>query len=55
MSEDASELGWRVISGENLLVMLRRVETGERPALVFEEFWADTSPVHVNSDDEHDV
>lgn len=32
--------GERIIRGDELLVMLRRVETGERPNLVFAEMWA---------------
>jgi hypothetical protein len=42
---DESELGWRIISGEELLVMLRSVESGDRPQTVFEEFWADSQPL----------
>lgn len=33
-------LGWWVISGESLLAMLRRVEAGEDPDLVYAEEYA---------------
>ncbi len=33
-------LGWHVISGEQLLAMLRRVAVGENPDLVYAEEWA---------------
>lgn len=32
-----SPLGWHVISGEDLLAMLRRVQAGEDPGLVYAE------------------
>lgn len=32
--------GERVIRGDELLVMLRRVETGEHPNVVFADMWA---------------
>jgi len=32
--------GARVIRGDELLVMLRRVEAGEHPNLVFADMWA---------------
>lgn len=35
-----TDLGWHVISGEDLLAMLRRVENGENPDLVYAEEWA---------------
>jgi predicted HTH transcriptional regulator len=41
--DEVSDLGWHVISGEDLLVMLRRVETGERPSDVFAEYWANAT------------
>lgn len=31
------DLGWWVISGERLLAMLRRIEAGEDPDLVYAE------------------
>jgi hypothetical protein len=33
-------LGWHVISGEDLLAMLRRVANGEDPDMVYAEEWA---------------
>lgn len=44
-------LGVRVISGDELLVLLRRVETGERVNLVFAEFWADATRLGEEGDD----
>ena len=35
-----TSLGWHVISGEQLLAMLRRVAGGENPDLVYAEEWA---------------
>jgi hypothetical protein len=34
---DLAPLGWHVISGEQLLVMLRRVRDGEDPDMVYAE------------------
>jgi hypothetical protein len=39
-------MGWHVISGEDLMVMLRRVEIGERPDLVYAEYWANAIHAH---------
>jgi len=39
-NEEIPDLGWHVISGEDLLEMLRRVEDGENPELVYIEEWA---------------
>lgn len=33
-------LGWHVISGEDLLTALRRCANGEDPDLVYAEMWA---------------
>jgi hypothetical protein len=38
--EQTTDLGWHVISGEQLLELLRRVAAGEDPDLVFAELWA---------------
>ena len=35
--EERPDLGWHVISGEQLLEMLRRVQAGEDPDLVYLE------------------
>ena len=35
-----NDLGWHVISGEELLEALRRCENGEKADLVFAELWA---------------
>ena len=35
-----SALGWHVISGEDLLAMLRRAEDGEQADLLMAELWA---------------
>jgi hypothetical protein len=40
MSERAKDLGWHVISGEQLLEILRRAAAGEDPDLLFAELWA---------------
>jgi hypothetical protein len=41
MSEETTQpLGWHVISGEELLEMLRRVRAGESPDLVYAEAFA---------------
>lgn len=37
------DLGWHVISGEELLAALRRVEAGEKADLVFAELWANAA------------
>jgi hypothetical protein len=34
------DLGWHVISGDDLLAALRRVAAGENPDLVYAELWA---------------
>jgi hypothetical protein len=34
------DLGWHVISGEQLLEALRRVAEGENPDIVYAEIWA---------------
>ncbi len=34
------DLGWHVISGEDLLTALRRCQNGEDAGLVFAELWA---------------
>ncbi len=42
MTSDTQSLGWWVISGEDLLEMLRAVEDGENPALVYAEHYANS-------------
>jgi hypothetical protein len=43
MSEDeVPPLGWWAISGESILEMLRRVENGESPDLVYAEAYANS-------------
>ena len=42
-SEEIPNLGWHVISGEQLLEMLRRVAAGESPDLVYAEAWANAT------------
>ena len=43
-------LGWHVISGEDLLAMLRRVSEGEDPDMVYAEEWANAE--HERIEDE---
>ena len=45
-------LGWHVISGEQLLEMLRRVRSGEDPDMVYAEEWANAD--HERIEGEHD-
>jgi len=45
-----SKLGWHVISGEDLLAMLRRVAAGEDPDLVYIE--CDVNAEHLSGDDD---
>lgn len=40
MNKPATDLGWHVISGEDLLAVLRRIEDGESADLVYAELWA---------------
>lgn len=40
-------LGWWVISGDGLLEMLRRVEAGEDPDMVYAEEYANCDHEHV--------
>jgi len=42
-NEEIPDLGYHVISGELLLEMLRRVEAGESPDLVYAEAWANAT------------
>ena len=46
------DLGWHVISGEDLLDALRRVEQGEAADLVYAELWANADHEHVEGDEE---
>ena len=39
-TDNTPPLGWHVISGEDLLAMLRRVANGENPDMVYAEEWA---------------
>jgi hypothetical protein len=49
MTQDIIDtFGERVIRGDELLVMLRRVETGEQPNHVFAEMWASLARVPVD-------
>lgn len=48
---DPAPLGWWAISGEALLDMLRRVQAGEDPDLVYAEEYANTSHEHVEGDE----
>lgn len=50
--EPASDMGWHVISGEDLMVMLRRVEIGERPDLVYAEFYANATHAYPHLEDD---
>lgn len=38
----ANRLGWWVVSGENLLAMLRRAANGEDPDLIYAEEYANS-------------
>ena len=37
---ESPELGWWLVSGEDILTMLRRVAAGDHPDLVFAECYA---------------
>lgn len=45
-------LGWHVIPGEALLSMLRRVEAGESPDMVYAEEYANADHELVAGEDE---
>ena len=51
--DEIGDLGWHVISGEQLLAMLRRVAAGESPDLVYAEEWANAE--HEQIDGEQDA
>jgi hypothetical protein len=44
-------LGWHVISGEDLLAMLRRVQAGEDPDLVYAEEYVNAEHEQVEPND----
>lgn len=44
------DLGWHVISGEDLLAMLRRVAAGEDPEMVYIEEYANAEVERVEGD-----
>lgn len=44
----SEDLGWHVISGEQLLDTLRRVDKGEDPDLVYTELWANATHETMN-------
>lgn len=43
MSDTAAPLGWWVISGDDLLAMLRRAHGGEDPDVVYAEGYANSN------------
>ena len=45
-----ADLGWHVMSGEQLMEMLQRAADGEDPDLLFAELWANAD--HVTAGDE---
>ena len=45
-------LGWHVIEGEHLLELLRRVQSGEDPDLVYAEAWANAEYEHISDEGE---
>ena len=49
--EGAAPLGWHVISGEDLLAMLRRVAEGEDPDMVYAEEYVNAEHERVESDE----
>ena len=51
MNKPAKDLGWWTISGEDFLEALRRVEAGEKPDLVYAEYYANSDVEKVESDD----
>lgn len=46
----AKRLGWHVISGEDLLAMLRRVAEGEDPDLVYIEAYINAAREEIAGD-----
>lgn len=48
--EPPSKLGWHAISGESLLAMLRRVQAGEDPDLVYLEEYANAEHEQVEGE-----
>ena len=48
-TDNTPPLGWHVISGEDLLAMLRRVANGENPDMVYVEEWVNAD--HEKVDD----
>lgn len=47
-----ADLGWHVISGEDLLAMLRRVSAGEDPDLVYIEEYANADIERVEGEED---
>jgi hypothetical protein len=43
--ERQTDLGWHVISGEDLLELLRRASKGEDPDMLMAEHWANAEQV----------
>ncbi len=39
-TDTANDLGWWLVRGDDLLVMLRRAADGEEPSLIFAECYA---------------
>lgn len=48
----ADRLGWWVVSGENLLAMLRRAYDGEDPGLIYAEEYANSDHEQVGGRDD---
>jgi hypothetical protein len=50
--ESKTDLGWHVISGEDLLEYLRRAAEGENPDIIMAELWANAlhEKPHENDD-----
>jgi len=49
---DPDPLGYHVISGSQLLELLRRAHAGEDPDLIYAEAWANADHEHVEGDDQ---
>jgi hypothetical protein len=50
VSTPSRSLGWHVISGEDLLALLRRAAAGEDPDLLYAEAWANADHEPVDGD-----
>lgn len=47
MTTDVKPLGWWVISGEDLLSLLRRAHEGQNPDLLYAEQYANSEVDHI--------